>query len=267
MRSYYTYLNEGNINVKEIFLSFLNSKNIVPVNKKPKDFDGYLLSKNQKNFTIFSNDRLKLKEELHNFLNTQKIRFTENRGQSSIPETKFDNLKVTYKSTEIATKQSGAGAKQTAIQETAQSLVLSLSFNLLKRKLSNSDLTVSNLKDAYVFVDKNDESISALADFIFSSTEWTNTFVNTTNVLFDKYYQSGYKYTFERGSTLVDSIYDDYRALSKEIGIKAKDDKWNPSDIWLVSSKIKNLEHSTTLNDLNTYIEDKYNKKVLIGTS
>lgn len=270
MKDYRTFLNEGkNISV-DLIQGLITSLGVPLYKKIPRKTVGYIISgKRDKKITIYTNDRLVFKETFLSTLKANKINSKEIPGQTSVPSTivaERPRVTVVYKPL-YGSGGSGAGSVQTELQETAQAVFMALAFNILKRPLNLDDISLQSLTEAYQFVDSNNLAIGQIADFAFENKEWLDTFIKSTNLLFSDYYKSGTKYTLERGSNFVDQLYKDYRELSKEMGISAKDDKWNPADIWLISNKLKPEKAPTSLVDLNTYVRDSFVSKDLVGIS
>jgi hypothetical protein len=264
MKDYRHFLTESTIDYTHQLLSFLSTHGYEEVSEIPTN-NGFIVKKN--NFIIYSSDRIKTKEDLHNFLNMNRITYTEkSNSESTVPVTIFGKLKCLYKP--LAGKgRSGGSNSQTIVQETTQNLVLSLTFNILKRQITENDLVDSDLLKAYELIDKNDNPLNELIHFMYSSKDWKNTFIETANILFKKFYANDKTYKFERGTKFIESIYTQYKNLSKEMGIKANKNKWNPSDIWLVSTELNNFPKCDTLIELNATLKKLYLSKDLIGVS
>jgi hypothetical protein len=264
------FLNEGkNISV-DVIQGLLTSLGIPEFDKIPNKTVGYVVSgKKDKKLTVYTGDRLSFKDNFLSTLKANKLNSKEITGQSSVPSTvvaERPRVTVVYKPL-FGSGGSGAGSQQTAVAETAQAVFISLSFNILKKPLKQEDISLESLTEAYTHINDNDIPIGQIADFSFENKDWMNTFIQTTNLVYSDYYKSGTSYTLERGSTLVDQLYKDYRDLAKEMGISAKDDKWNPADIWLISNKLKKEKPPTSLVDLNSYVKDSFVAKDLVGIS
>ena len=160
-------------------------------------------------------------------------------------------------------KGSGGGAAQTAIQESGQCLVNAL-VQKLGGDLTERDLTEENLNSVAKDID-TDIDVKNIIDFIISSPGWSSTFVNTGKKLLS---YSGKGFEFHRGSSYVDSIYDSWRKVRKANGWRIQDDKWNPSDIWMVSPTAKNITLNTnSIEELNNQLVELFDEKKLIGAS
>ena len=161
-------------------------------------------------------------------------------------------------------KGMGGGAASTAIQESSQSVVNAIAYNVKKGQLSEEDLTEENIKEAFKFSDIS-SSLEEVLDFIKNQPSWTNTFISTANILLSNFSNSSFQQ--HRGSSFVDSIYEAYKAAKKGAGISMQADKWNPADIWMVDASILSTQFPTELKELNALLVDLYAENKLIGVS
>ena len=161
-------------------------------------------------------------------------------------------------------KGMGGGAASTAIQESSQSVVNAIAYNVKKGQLSEEDLTEENLKKAFKSSDTS-SSLEEVLDFIKNQSSWTNTFISTANILLSNFSNSSFQQ--HRGSSFVESIYKAYKIAKKEAGISMQADKWNPSDIWMVDASILSTQFPTDLKELNALLVDLYAENKLIGVS
>lgn len=158
---------------------------------------------------------------------------------------------------------SGGGAAQTAIQESCQCAV-----NALAQKIGSDitpkDLTPDNLKSIAKDINTT-SSIEDIIYFIQNSPGWANTFVNTAKMLVG---YAGTGFEFHRGSEFVDRIYQAWRTVRKANGWKIQNDKWNPSDIWIVSPAVKNIQFKTdSIAELNNQMVELFDERKLLGAS
>lgn len=272
MKDYRYYLNENADNFNDTLEGLIMSLGYSKFEGKAvKGQSGYLVDSSSKRdtFVIYDNDRMSTRTNIENVLKSNKIKHETRTFSSS----SFDGLYLKNKKEVVFLFKpvmgqggSGSGALNTSIQETSQAVFLSLSFNVLSSTISENDVNESNLQKAYSLVNSNDIPLGNILEMC-EDKEWLNTFIQTTNVIFKDYYKSGNKYTFERGSKLVNKIYSDYRSLSKELGISAKDDKWNPADIWIVTDNLLVPNNIGTLSELNDFIKNAFTNKDLIGVS
>ncbi len=160
-------------------------------------------------------------------------------------------------------KGSGGGAAQTAIQETSQCLVNALA-QKIGNDISEKDLTEDKLKSVLKDIDSN-TPVEDTIQFITNSPGWSSTFINTAKKL-NAYAGSGFEY--HRGSTFVDSIYSAWNKIRKENNWRISNDKWNPSDIWIVSPAVKNITfRNNDISELNNHLLELFSEKKLIGVS
>ncbi len=70
-------------------------------------------------------------------------------------------------------------------------------------------------------------------------------------------------------SAFVNNISAAAQKLVKASGINARLDKWNPSDVWLVHPSLVPTVFSqfTSVNDLNSWLMENFEKKLIIGVS
>jgi len=159
---------------------------------------------------------------------------------------------------------SGGGAASTEIQESSQCVVNAIAYNVKKSQITEDDLTDENISKAlkYSDISSSDEEVR---DFIKNKKDWTNTFINTANVLIQNY--SNPRFQQHRGSKFVDSIYNAYKAAKKGAGLSMNNDKWNPADIWMVDSDILDTQFPTEIKALNGLISELYAGNQLIPVS
>ena len=95
--------------------------------------------------------------------------------------------------------------------------------------------------------------------------EYQYSIIATANKFFKEYkITSGY--TFHRGGSKVESIYNNWRKHKSGSGISG-DDKWNPADIWAIKSNYTQKSTAKSLGEYNAFILEQYNAKKLIGIS
>lgn len=271
MKDYTCFLNESKQIDLEQIKAYIESLGFPLYDTIKNKTEGYIQEGKRKiTLTVYSADRLSAKDNIQDILKSNRINYQEvKKSESSIKATVLgkgnDEIAILYKPLK-GSGGSGAGSAQTALQETTQAIFLSLSFNVLKRKLTSDDIFKENLNNAYQYVDTNDFPIMEILAFS-EDEKWLNTFIETANMIFADYYDSNKSYTFERGSELIKKLYDDFKEKSKEMNIKAQGDKWNPSDIWMISNTLNELPSIDTLSDLNSFVYDKFLSKDLIGIS
>jgi len=72
-------------------------------------------------------------------------------------------------------------------------------------------------------------------------------------------------YTFYRGVSFMNIIYNEFNKLKKRDNISLANDKWNPSDIW-ASSKTS-IPSFDSLIELNQYISKSLKSGAVVGIS
>ena len=165
------------------------------------------------------------------------------------------------KNNDTEPKQSGAGAEVTALAESLQAYACATRQFLGKPLTDISEVTEKTVADANC-----DRTLKKCMNGL--DQQWFYSIVLTANKIFDEVpdANTGKKYTFHRGGSLVDSIYDEWRRFKKGSGITG-DDKWNPADIWMVKKTHKHEFGFPTLQDYNAYMYDVFAKTECIGIS
>jgi len=160
-------------------------------------------------------------------------------------------------------KGSGAGAANTALQESTQCLANAIAYRVKNSPINKEDLNDENIEEALKYIDVT-SSVDEMKSFL-KDPSWAKTFINTANVLLAQFYNPNFE--FHRGSSFTNSIYSAYKTASKSEGISMQSDKWNPADIWLVSPSVKNITFPTDLKELNGLIAELLASNKLIGVS
>ena len=161
-------------------------------------------------------------------------------------------------------KGSGGGAAATAIQEAAQCVYAAMRYYC-------GDKEIYTEEDLKCGMDHVDVGGTKLEDIMGLPKEWKEGSQKGANEIFEKVGGTGYK--FVRGDSLLDD-----GAIKKAFGrVKGQtnlssEDKWNPSDIWMVKeseiSEIKkHLDGENTIDCLNNALLQRFNDKSLIGIS
>ena len=158
----------------------------------------------------------------------------------------------------------GGGTANTAIQESAQSVVNTIAYEIKSSQITEEDLTDENIESAYRKSDVS-SSLEEVKDFIQNQSSWTNTFISTANILLSTFPNSNFQQ--HRGSSFVDRIYDAFKSSKKAAGLNMQSDKWNPADIWMVDSSILSIDFPTEIGELNALLADLYSDDKLIGVS
>jgi len=182
----------------------------------------------------------------------------------------YDIAGLSHKLSELAKTQEfgsskgiGGGAAQTALQESAQCLVLALRYH------KGSDLTESDLEEEESLKDvasdvEVSEPIDKVIEFIENSTSWQSTMVSTANVVAGKYHKN---YKFYRGKGIVTKIdHAAKKALSQaKVGLNIN--KWNPSDIWMATEDVNEEDFPEDIDELNDLLLELFREERLIGLS
>ena len=161
-------------------------------------------------------------------------------------------------------KGSGGGAAATAIQEAAQCVYAAMRYYC-------GDKEIYTEEDLKCGMDHVDVGGTKLEDIMGLPKEWKEGSQKGANEIFKKVGGSGYK--FVRGDSLLDD-----GAIKKAFGrVKGQtnlssEDKWNPSDIWMVKESAiaeikKHLDGENTIDCLNNALLQRFNDKSLIGIS
>lgn len=159
----------------------------------------------------------------------------------------------------------GGGSESTNIQESSQCVVNDIVFKIKGSHITEDDLTKENIQKAYNYSYVT-SPIEKVEEFITTKKDWSYTFTSTANALFN--YFSGSNMNSHRGSKLTKQIYDNFANTKKQQNIQLAADKWNPSDIWLTNSTIKDLNFNyTNIDELNNNLLELFNKNKLVGVS
>ena len=161
-------------------------------------------------------------------------------------------------------KGSGGGAAATAIQEAAQCVYAAMRYYC-------GDKEIYTEEDLKCGMDHVDVGGTKLEDIMGLPKEWKEGSQKGANEIFKTVGGSGYK--FVRGDSLLDdgSIKKAFGRVKGQTNLSSED-KWNPSDIWMVkTSEIgsikKHLDGENTIDCLNNALLQLFNEKTLIGIS
>ena len=161
-------------------------------------------------------------------------------------------------------KGMGGGTANTAIQESSQSIVNAIAYNLKKGQITPEDLTEKNIEEAYKLADVS-SSLEEIKNYILNQPSWVNTFISTANILLSNFPNSSFQQ--HRGSSFINKIYDAYKSSKKKAGISMQSDKWNPADIWMVDPSVLSMDFPTEIDDLNSTLANLYSDNKLVGVS
>tara|TARA_R100001443_G_scaffold25769_4_gene38788 strand:- start:141 stop:1463 length:1323 start_codon:yes stop_codon:yes gene_type:complete len=236
----------------------LSNANIINV----KDTSGIL------EYRIESDDRAVDREKVENLLSSKRITYGEltrkvgGFGGSEIVTFDMRTVRIIYKLK--SNKGSGGGAEATTLTESAQCLYAAIAFGL-NRSITSNDITPDNVKkysNLFDIDETNERILNELPD------EWVESSLLGANKLFEKFKGKG-KYVFHRGSSEVDKIEAAFKRVSKNENVRININKWNPSDIWMISSDFSFdfFNKENTILGLNQVVQEKLEENILIGVS
>jgi len=218
-------------------------------------------------YRIESDNRTLDRERVETLLDKNNITYGEltrevgSFGGSEIVTFDMKRVRIIYKLK--GNKGSGGGAEATRLTESAQCLYAAIAFGL-GRKITAKDITISNVQSfngGFVTDEKTDRILNELPD------EWIDSSILGANKLYQKFKKGSY--TFHRGSKQVDAINDIFSTVKKIENFRMDINKWNPSDIWMISEDFDfvDLSKEKTILGLNQVIQEKLDKELLIGVS
>ena len=218
-------------------------------------------------YRVESDNRASDRVKVENILASNRISFGEltrdvgSFGGSEIVTFDMKRVRIIYKLKD--NRGSGGGADDTRRNESAQALYAAIAFGL-KRKITIEDINGVNVKkfsDKFVI----DENVNIILDEL--PDEWIESSLLGANKLYEKFKKG--KYVFHRGSKQVDLINDIFSRVKKLEKFRMDINKWNPSDIWMISEgfDFKELSKERTILGLNQVIQDKLEEESLIGVS
>ena len=218
-------------------------------------------------YRIESDNRASDRVKVENILTRNRISYGEltrdvgSFGGSEIVTFDMKRVRIIYKLKD--NRGSGGGADDTRRNESAQALYAAIAFGL-KRKITINDINGINVKkfsDKFVI----DENVNIILDEL--PDEWIESSLLGANKLYEKFKKG--KYIFHRGSKQVDLINDIFSQVKKLEKFRMDINKWNPSDIWMISEgfDFEQLSKEKTILGLNQVIQDKLEDESLIGIS
>ena len=159
---------------------------------------------------------------------------------------------------------SGGGAAKTKIQEVGQAVYLAIRYNKgkdLECHPTNPKncLTTADYEAGMDYVDGPGVTIEEIQSL---EQKWKDAFILGANKIAKEIKGSGWE--FVRGDNKVEkSITDAFNRAKKSPGAPENEDKWNPSDIWMVKDKdkiVKELDKEDTIDCLNNFISQAFSK-------
>ena len=218
-------------------------------------------------YRVESDNRASDRVKVESILTRNRISYGEltrdvgSFGGSEIVTFDMKRVRIIYKLKD--NRGSGGGADDTRRNESAQALYAAIAFGL-KRKITIKDINGINVKkfgDKFII----DENVNIILDEL--PDEWIESSLLGANKLYEKFKKG--KYIFHRGSKQVDLINDIFSKVKKLEKFRMDINKWNPSDIWMISEgfDFKQLSKEKTILGLNQVIQDKLEDESLIGVS
>lgn len=162
-----------------------------------------------------------------------------------------------------ASSGSGGGTKQTADAESLQCVYCEYLLNSNRPPFET--IQPSDLKRA---MSKTEISGTSFTDMMALDPSWHWSAYWTAEELIRKgYIKRGM--TFHRGDKVMKAIYKAKDDALKNSGMpKLSDDKWNPGDIWAVSSpSVVNNLPTSSIQELNSALVKLYKERKLVGIS
>jgi len=235
---------------------------------------------------VSKNRRTQVKDELIEYLN--KLLDKENslpfsaiiRGTKSKPDADQFDMVIKYIGSKpqvirILVKPvgggSGGGAAKTKIQEVGQALYLSLRYQKGKDlECHTTDpkkcLSDDDYKEAMKDVEGPGVTIQEIQGL---EQKWHDAFILGANTIAKEVKGTGWK--FVRGDDKVEeAISAAFNRCKSSEGAPQNEDKWNPSDIWMVKNKtkvIKALNNENTIDCLNNFMNKAFIAKPIKNKS
>lgn len=173
---------------------------------------------------------------------------------------------------------SGGGAEETKRNECAQCVYASVAFNVYGGRIDpTKPISQEHFDEAIKHIDIDAKAEDCYGDAL--DTEWHFSSIKGANKLWDVFGRTAgsKKYIFCRGGGPDDKeIKKAYqrarRSMQKDPDIKvifSSEDKWNPADIWMVSTSFNSseIDQYKTVDSINQFIKQKYEERELIGVS
>ena len=236
---------------------------------------------------VDKNKRTQVRDEVVDYLNSLLDNMTTLpfkqvvKGTKSNPDAEQFDLVVRYSGSKpqvirILVKPtggggSGGGAAKTKVQEVGQALFLAI------RYMKGSDLechpknpknclTTADYKEGMKYVDGPGVTIEEIQGL---ETKWKDAFILGANKIANEIKGSGWE--FVRGDNQVEkAISDAFNRCKKSQGAPENEDKWNPSDIWMVKDKSKivaELNKENTIDCLNNFISQAFSPTAIKNKS
>jgi len=162
---------------------------------------------------------------------------------------------------------SGGGAAKTKVQEVGQALFLAIRYMKGKDLECNPKdpkncLTTVDYEEGMKFVDGPGVKIDEIQSL---ESKWKDAFILGANKIANEIKGSGWE--FVRGDNKVEAaISNAFNRSKKSPGAPDNEDKWNPSDIWMVKDKnkiVQELNKENTIDCLNNFISQAFSKTAI----
>ena len=200
------------------------------------------------------------------------------------PKIKPNVIRVQFKP--IKSSGSGGGAKQTAVQESTSCLYNALRFHVFPNEKLTPGMgliTTDHMNKAAEWIDTPGVTLGQMLDFANQDPDWTEVFMDGANKLYDKVNPSANNdFIFVRGDKDIDDgvVKEAFKKCKESLVHKElkNEDKWNPSDIWIVSKRAKGdiikilkpygvKATTTTIEVLNDALSQLFTDGKLMGLS
>ena len=188
------------------------------------------------------------------------VRYTGNKAQV---------IRILVKPTNAG--GSGGGSAKTKVQEVGQALFLAIRYmkgKPLKCHTKNPKecLTTTDYEEGMKFVDGPGVTIEEIQSL---EQKWHDAFILGANKIAKEVKGTGWE--FVRGDNKVEaSITNAFNRCKRSQGAPENEDKWNPSDIWMVKDKSKivaELDKENTIDCLNNFINQAFSKTAIKNKS
>ena len=227
---------------------------------------------------VDKNKRTKVRDDVVDYLNNLLDNLTTLpfqqviKGTKSNPDAEQFDVVVKYSGSKpqvirilvkpSAAGGSGGGAAKTKVQEVGQALFLALRYMKGKDlechpKHPKDCLTSAEYKKAMEKVDGPGVTIEEIQSL---EQKWHDAFILGANKIAHEVQGEGWE--FVRGDNKVEkAITDAFNRCKSSQGAPENEDKWNPSDIWMVKNKTKivqELNKENTIDCLNNFINQAF---------
>lgn len=216
---------------------------------------------------VITGEREESRSKIQSILDKNNIKY----GPAPASKSSFTGTQITTSSGSIQLIYkrkggggSGAGAALTKLSESSQCLYAAVAFGL-GRKITNADITEENVKKYSNLFETDEDTRKMMNDL---PDDWIESCVIGANKLWDTFSGKG-KFTFHRGSKIVDQIENNFKRIKKVEGVRMDLNKWSPADIYIISDKfdISCLNAEKTILGLNQCMQERIENNTCIGVS